>query len=138
MADIALGGYILIEPEATLSHIIIATGSEVTIATQVATTLNQQGFGIRVVSMPCVEVFLQQPKAYQHTILPPDCRQRIAIEAGSSQSWYQFVGIDGSVIGIDHFGVSAPGKIAMQACNITAETLTSAVLQWPIKQEVHS
>lgn len=100
-----LGAYVLKHEVGELSHILIASGSEVELALQVA---GRVGDGARVVSMPCMELFRQQSEAYKQSVLPSSCRNRIAIEAGACQPWFEFVGLDGKVIGLDHFGASAP------------------------------
>jgi transketolase len=106
---IKTGGYVLVEGSEKPDLIIMATGSEVALAMQVASTLKDtKGQSVRVVSMPCVEAFLKQPAAYQESVLPASCQRRVAIEAGSSQSWYRLVGHQGRVIGMDTFGLSAP------------------------------
>ena len=105
---IARGGYILLEPAQTPVAIIIATGSEVETAVNAATSLNQAGHAIRVVSMPCVEQFMAQPDDYRQSVLPAEISKRVAIEAGNRDYWYKFVGLDGLVIGLDGFGASAP------------------------------
>jgi transketolase len=101
---ISKGAYILHEPD-VVRAIVIATGSEVSIAMAAARELND----VRVVSMPCVEHFLQQTPAYQEQVLPAHLVKRVAIEAGATDGWYRFVGLQGVVIGVDQFGASAPG-----------------------------
>ena len=88
------------------------------------------GTGIRVVSMPCCEVFLQQPEAYQERILPSDCTCRVAIEAGSSLPWYRLVGLKGKVIGVDQFGKSAPAGALRQLLGLTTEVCTQTIQQY--------
>jgi transketolase len=107
------GGYVLSDmPDPRL--ILIATGSEVELAVKVQAELSSRGIASRVVSMPSMEVFNAQDEAYRNSVLPPACRARIAIEAGSSQPWYQYVGLDGAVVGLDHFGASAPSAILFE------------------------
>ncbi len=120
------GGYILKDCEGLPEAILIATGSEVHLALEAATQLQALGRNIRVVSMPCSERFLSQAASYQEQVLPKSIRKRIAIEAGASTYWYRFVGLDGKVIGIDRFGVSAPGAQALQFLGITVENIISA------------
>ena len=126
--DIARGGYILFEPEAAIKGIIIATGSEVAMAVAVAQALFEQGVSIRVVSMPCVELFLQQDAAYQQLVLPKSIATRVAVEAGATAGWYQFVGLHGKVIGIDQFGLSAPADQVYEAFGLTADNLKQQIL----------
>lgn len=105
---IARGGYVLLEPENEPEGIIIATGSEIELAMSAASTLNENGARLRVVSMPCIDVFEQQDPDYRESVLPKGIRQRIAIEAGSTQGWFKYVGLDGLILGLDDFGASAP------------------------------
>lgn len=131
--NIKLGGYIIYEPPtddlATIQAIIIATGSEVELAIQAAKDLANTIL-IRVVSMPNVNIFLQQNKAYQEYILPSYITARLAIEAGSTIMWYKLVGITGKVIGIDKFGLSAPYKEIYQEFKITVDAIKKAILEW--------
>lgn len=114
------GAYIAKKETADLECIIIATGSELHVALDAAKEL---GNGIRVVSMPCTERFERQTQFYKDTILPPTCKKRVAIEAGSTGLWYQYVGLEGKVIGIDRFGLSGPGDQALKELGITKEHL---------------
>ncbi len=122
-AGVLKGGYILIQETAPLTHILLASGSEVQWAVAAAKSL---GAGTRVVSMPSFLRFDQQPAAYRESILPAACRKRVAIEAGVTALWYKYVGLDGHVIGIDRFGLSAPGNIAMKELGITPEAVVAA------------
>lgn len=117
------GGYIVADSDKKPDAILIATGSEVQLALSAASTLAAQGISVRVVSMPCPELFLSQDHSYQNHVLPQELRKRIAIEAASSAYWYQFVGLDGAVIGLDCFGVSAPAAQAYEALGITVEQI---------------
>ena len=105
LLDIARGGYVLKDSVGTPELILIATGSEVGLAMQAAAQL---GDGVRVVSMPSTDVFDRQDAAYRESVLPKACRKRVAIEAGVSDFWRKYVGLDGAVVGIDSFGASAP------------------------------
>jgi transketolase len=118
------GGYIAIKETGALKAIILATGSEFQHAVNAA---KQLGDGIRVVSMPCTERFLRQDQSYQEEVLPASCRKRVAIEAGVTTFWARFVGLDGQVVGIDRFGMSAPGGKVMSQLGITAESVVAAV-----------
>lgn len=124
VSDILRGGYVLRDSGKEPEVILIATGSEVHLAVASYDDLNAQGIACRVVSMPCAEVFLEQDAAYQNTVIPSSCKKRIAIEAGSTAYWYRFVGLDGRVIGIDTFGVSAPGQEAFDHFSITTDNIT--------------
>ena len=126
LSDVQRGGYILsdvVEPQG----ILLATGSEVALAVRAALQLQEEGIAVRVVSMPCVEYFLQTDSAYQAMVLPRALRARVAIEAGASAFWYRFVGLDGIVIGVDQFGLSAPGLAVYQAMNITVEAIVASM-----------
>jgi transketolase len=122
-AGVLKGGYIVVPETAALTHILLASGSEVQWAVAAAKTL---GVGTRVVSMPSFLRFDQQPAAYRESILPTDCRKRVAIEAGVTALWHKYVGLDGKVVGIDRFGLSAPGNIAMKELGITTDAVVAA------------
>lgn len=121
------GGYIIHECTGQPDVILIATGSEVQLALAAATQCAQQGRQIRVVSMPNPGRFLSQDAAYKDQILPTTVRKRIAIEAASSAYWYQFVGLDGAVLGIDSFGVSAPAAKAYEFLGITVAQIIKTI-----------
>ena len=112
-----LGGYIAKKESAALDLILLASGSELQHAIKAAAEL---GAGTRVVSMPCFERFERQPAAYKESVLPAACRKRVSIEAGISDPWFRYVGLDGRVVGIDRFGLSAPGNIVMEQLGISA------------------
>lgn len=114
------GGYIAVKETTELTHILMASGSEVQWAVAAAKTL---GSGVRVVSIPSFLRFDAQSQAYRDEVLPASCRKRVAIEAGVSGLWHKYVGLDGKVVGIDRFGLSAPGNIAMKELGITTEHL---------------
>lgn len=116
------GGYVAMKETADLTHIIIAAGSEVQWALDAAKEL---GPGVRVVSMPCMEVFDRQSDAYKAEVLPASCTKRVAIEAGVSGLWYKYVGLEGKVIGTDAFGFSAPGDVVLASFGITTENVVS-------------
>ncbi|MCD6047217.1 MAG: tkt [Gammaproteobacteria bacterium] len=122
---ISRGAYVLHDhPHAKI--ILIATGSEVGLAMTAAEKLAEKNIFVRVVSMPSTDVFDLQPPAYRDSVLPPQNRQRIAIEAAASDYWYKYVGLDGKIIGLNRFGVSAPGDTAYQALGITVEHIITA------------
>ena len=123
---IECGGYILRRESKSLDVILIATGSEVGIAMEAAGVLEGDGLGCRVVSMPSVDHFLQQSASYQAQVLPPEHRARVAVEAAHPDYWHRFVGFDGRIVGVDRFGVSAPGDVAMDALGINAEAVVEA------------
>ncbi len=107
-ACVGRGGYVLSDGDADPELIIIATGSEVALAQGAAQQLGQDGIAVRVVSMPCVELFDSQPEDYRASVLPPAVRARVAVEAGVTDTWWRFVGPQGRVVGLDSFGASAP------------------------------
>ena len=116
------GGYILDDDDATPDVILIGSGSEVQHALQAADTLrSEDGRSVRVVSLPSWELFAAQPESYRHEVLPPDVTARVAIEAGSTHGWAEYVGLHGEAIGIDRFGASAPGATNMEQFGFTAE-----------------
>jgi transketolase len=127
-ANVARGGYILHEPAQTPDVVLMATGSEVSLALDAANVLAQQGIAARVVSMPCVEVFAAQDAAYQASVLPHDLRARVAVEAGHPDTWFKYVGLDGAVVGIDRFGLSAPGSQALEAMGMTTDRVVAQAL----------
>jgi transketolase len=127
---IARGGYILQDTPQSPDVILIATGSEVQLALAAANQVMERGIAVRVVSMPCAERFLEQDAAYQEQVLPATNRNRIAIEAAATGYWYRFVGLDGTVIGIDQFGASAPLKALYDYFGITLETIIKAILKF--------
>ena len=117
------GGYILKEADGHCDGILIATGSEVEIAISAAEQLAQKGSHWRVVSMPCCETFKAQTTDYRNQVLPNNITRRIAIEAGVSDYWWQFVGSNGIVLGIDQFGASAPAELLFKEYGFTADHL---------------
>ncbi len=117
------GGYIITDCDGIPDAILIATGSEVQLAITAAEQVKTRGLKVRVVSMPCGERFLEQDQNYKNQVLPQNIPARIAIEAASSAYWYQFVGLQGAVIGLDSFGVSAPANQAYQYFDITVERI---------------
>lgn len=133
--DIMRGGYILFEPQGVPTSIIIATGSEVQLAVEAAKKLEQSHQFVRVVSMPCCEIFKKQDAAYQEKILPRKIIKRLAIEAGVPDYWYQFVGLDGKVLGVNTFGASAPEKEVWQAFGFTVEKIVERMRQYASASE---
>lgn len=121
------GGYILQAPSAPPEVILLATGSEVSIAMAAAEQLTAEGRVVQVVSMPCMERFLAQDAAYREQVLPSSVRRRVAVEAGSTGLWHQFVGLEGAVIGIDCFGESAPGDVLYRHFGLVPERVVAAV-----------
>lgn len=122
----ARGGYVLAEAEGTLSVILIATGSEVSIALEARATLQSAGVGTRVVSMPCVEWFDEQDDSYRQSVLPPAVKARVSIEAGVAQCWHRFIGDTGRTVSLEHFGQSADYQRLYQEFGLTAEAVVEA------------
>ncbi len=117
------GAYVAKKETAALDTILMATGSELQHALEAS---KQLGPGTRVVSMPCFQRFDRQPAAYRESVLPRSCRKRVAIEASVTSTWGRYVGLDGVAIGIDRFGMSAPGATVMKELGITAEHVVKA------------
>ena len=125
---IARGGYVLADPgSAKFDAILIATGSEVDLAIQAMRALAADGIAVRVVSMPCTNVFDTQPLEYRESVLPSWCRKRVAVEAGVTDFWRKYVGLDGAVVGIDTFGASAPAEALFKHFGFTVEHVVAAV-----------
>ena len=118
------GGYIAKKETGTLDTILMASGSELAHVMDAAAEL---GDGVRVVSMPCFERFDRMPDDYRESVLPSHCRKRVAIEAGVSGLWWKYVGMDGKVLGIDRFGISAPGDIVMKELGMNPGDVVAAV-----------
>jgi transketolase len=122
-AGVLKGGYVAIQETAPLTHLLIATGSELQLAIAAAKEL---GAGTRVVSMPCTERFDRQSPEYRESILPSSCRKRVSVEAGVTSFWAKYVGLDGKSVGIDRFGLSAPAATVFKALGITTEAVVAA------------
>ena len=119
------GGYTVYQKDKNMPPelIIISTGSEVSLSVRSAIKMSDLDINIRVVSMPSWEIFLEQPKSYQNSVLPNNVKKRISVEAGSTIGWDRFVGSEGKIIGIDRFGFSAPGKIVMDELGFSEENI---------------
>ena len=128
VAAIARGGYILKDRDAPQA-ILIATGSEVELAVKASEQLADKGVMVRVVSMPCAEIFSAQDAAYRDSVLTPSIRARVAVEALHADYWYKFVGLDGRVVGMTSFGESAPGDALMKEFGFTVENVISNVME---------
>ena len=118
------GGYVLKKETGALQTILMASGSEVEHCMKAAEKL---GDGVRVVSMPCMERFDRQTEEYRDSVLPASCSRRVAIEAGVSPLWLKYTGAEGRILGIDRFGISAPGDIVMSELGMTPESVIEAV-----------
>ncbi len=126
--NIKKGAYVLLDCEDDPEIIVIATGSEVELTMSTANKLNQAGHKIRVVSMPATDVFDTQDQAYRDSVLPPSCRKRISVEAGVTDYWRKYVGLDGRVLGVDNFGESAPGNEVFEHFGLTASKLEEMII----------
>jgi transketolase len=121
------GAYVLKDTDGKPDAIVIGTGSEVHLALAAAETLGKDGIKTRVVSMPSWELFAQQDQGYRDSVLPPDVRKRVSIEAAATQGWERWITDDGIAIGLDHFGASAPGEKVMEEFDFTAQHVVDAV-----------
>jgi len=127
LADIARGAYVLRECSGMPDAILIATGSEVHLAMAAAEQLSAGGKQVRVVSMPCAELYEQQDAAYREAVLPSDVLARVAVEALHADYWYKYVGLDGRVVGMTTFGASAPAGDLLQHFGFTVDNIVSVV-----------
>lgn len=125
-AGVPRGAYVFADAESGRPDVIlIGTGSEVAVALGARELLQGEGIGARVVSMPGWDLFERQPQQYQDSVLPPDVRARVAVEAGASLGWRQWVGPDGDMVTIDRFGASAPGKVIFEKLGFTPENVAA-------------
>ncbi len=120
------GGYILWESAPDPSIILIATGSEVPITLDAAHKLSSEGIKVRVVSLPCWDIFDRQPQEYRHKVLPPQITARLAVEAGIKLGWEHYTGLAGEIIGMEGFGASAPGPVLYEKFGFTAANIVKA------------
>lgn len=125
--DALKGGYVLLEPASSPQAILIATGSEVSLAVDAASKLNAAGKAVRVVSMPCTERFLKQDAAYRESVLPSAIKARVSVEAGVTMYWRSFVGDAGISMGVDTFGESAPASALFKHFGLTVEAVVANV-----------
>ncbi|MEE3715867.1 transketolase [Tumidithrix elongata RA019] len=119
---VAKGGYVVVDA-ANPELIIIATGSELELATKAAATLAAEGKAVRVVSLPCWELFEEQTQEYKDSVLPPSVKKRVSVESGSTMGWHKYVGTEGAVIGIDTYGASAPGPTCYEKFGFTVDNV---------------
>jgi transketolase len=127
IANVRRGGYVLKDCEGAPQAILIATGSEVALAIDAAKALEQQGTRVRVVSMPCTNVFDAQDAAYRDSVLPPSVERRVAIEAAAPETWWRYVGTKGGVVAMHSFGASAPAKDLFKHFGFTVENVVKVV-----------
>ncbi len=125
--DAARGGYVLADSSTEVPEVVlIATGSEVQLAVAAREALQAEGIGTRVVSMPSVEWFEQQPRAYRDSVLPPSVKARVAVEAGIGLTWHRFVGDAGRIVSLEHFGASADARTLFAEYGFTPENVVAA------------
>ncbi|MEB3320338.1 MAG: transketolase [Cyanobium sp.] len=122
---VAKGGYILEDSNGSPDLIIIGTGTELELCTKAAAQLRAEGRNVRVVSMPCVELFEEQDSAYRESVLPAACRKRLVVEASSSFGWHKYTGFEGDTVSIDRFGASAPGPLLMDKFGFTVDNVVA-------------
>lgn len=123
--DAMRGGYVLSDCAGTPDVLLIASGSEVALIVEAQKRLASDGIAARVVSMPCMELFEEQDDAYRASVIPPTIRARLAVEAGTSQPWFRYIGLDGDAICIDHFGASAPAPLLFEAYGFTVDNVVA-------------
>ncbi|MFW6415662.1 MAG: transketolase [Thermodesulfobacteriota bacterium] len=124
--DIEKGGYVLKDAKDSLDVIILATGAEVGLVVRAEKELRKRGYGVRIVSMPCTEVFDSQSPEYRCSVLPAEVEKRLVVEAGASSLWYKYVGEKGRVIGLDRFGLSAPKGDLFEYLGFTVDNVVRA------------
>jgi transketolase len=123
------GAYIVVDAAGrTADLVLIATGSELHLALAAQDELARQNINVRVVSMPCWQLFDKQPGEYRDSVLPPEVTKRLAIEAGSPLGWHRYVGIGGGILGVEQFGASAPGEIVLREYGFTVENVCRRAL----------
>ena len=126
MDGVAKGAYTVHESQGTPDAILIGTGTELMLAVEAAKKLEAEGKKVRVVSMPCWELFDEQPQSYKDSVLIPGVTARVSIEAGSTMGWAKYVGERGITIGVDDFGASAPAPILYEKYGVTADAMVAA------------
>ena len=122
---VSKGAYILSGGEGTPDLILLATGSEVQLCVKAAEQLRAEGKNVRVVSMPCWELFDEQDAAYRESVLPKAVTKRLAVEAASSFGWCRYIGSEGDMISVERFGVSAPGNVALEKFGYTVDNVVT-------------
>ena len=124
-AAVAKGGYVLEDSTGTPELILIGSGTELELCTKAAAELRAAGKNVRVVSMPCVELFEEQDAAYRESVLPASVRKRLVVEASSSYGWHKYSGFDGDTVSIDRYGASAPGPLLMEKFGFTVANVVA-------------
>jgi transketolase len=127
VAAIARGGYVLIDSDGPPEAIVIATGSEVGIAAEAVRGFLAKGRKLRLVSMPSVTTYERQDDAYKQSVLPKAVTRRVAVEAGVREPWWHYVGLQGQIVGIDHYGASAPAKVLFPEFGFTPQHVSEAI-----------
>jgi transketolase len=122
--EIARGAYVLADADGEPDLILVATGSEVSLALSARDDLAADGIGVRVVSMPCSELFDRQPQAYRDAVLPPGVKARVAIEQASALGWARYVGDGGAIVAMNTFGASAPLKQLVERFGFTPDAVS--------------
>ena len=120
---VSLGGYVLEDCDGTPELILIGTGTELDLCVQAAKKLTNEGRKVRVVSMPCVELFEEQSDSYKEEVLPSNIRKRLVVEAAESFGWHKYIGLDGDSVTMNSFGASAPGGLCMEKFGFTVENV---------------
>ena len=126
-AGVRKGAYVVFESEKDPEYLLLASGSEVSLAVEAAKDLDKQGKGVRVVSMPNWFAFDKQSDDYKESVLPSSITKRVAIEMASPLGWHKYVGTEGKVIGIDGFGASAPGDLVVEKYGFTKENILNQI-----------
>ncbi|MBC1261645.1 transketolase [Synechococcus sp. BSF8S] len=122
---VAKGGYILEDSNGSPDLILIGSGTELDLCVKAAKVLSSEGHNVRVVSMPCVELFEEQAPAYRESVLPAAVRKRLVVEASGSFGWHKYVGLDGDTVSVDRFGASAPGALCLEKFGFTVENVVA-------------
>jgi transketolase len=140
LSAIGKGGYVLQSAPSGGDCVIIATGSEVALAMEAAAVLGEQGWKIQVVSMPCMETFLAQDRAYRDQVIPPTQPARVVIEAGIAMGWESLLGAHGLMLGVEHYGASGPANAVYEAMGLSLPMIVKRIQQWagsiPKKEEI--
>lgn len=132
-SNLKKGAYTLADCSGTPDMVIMASGSEVSLAMEAAEVITTKGQKVRVVSFPCVELFEAQDEGYKESVIPRDCKKLVAIEAGSTIGWYKYIGRDGLAIGIDRFGASAPAKEMAQHYGMNVDNIVEKIKEkWKV------
>ncbi|NQV10897.1 MAG: transketolase, partial [Cyanobacteria bacterium] len=124
-AQVAKGAYVLEDCDGTPDLILIGSGTELDLCVKAAEQLSAEGKKVRVVSIPCVELFEEQDAGYRESVLPAAVRKRVVVEASGSFGWHKYSGFDGATVSIDRFGASAPGAVCLEKFGFTVENVVA-------------